>query len=87
MQAKQLAIAGIAALALATVCIVAVSERGVRSPSALLENGQKLYPYQYYYPYNQSVSPTLPPSPPRPQPFSASLQPSLGNTRWTILLG
>lgn len=51
--AKQLAIAGIAALALATVCIVAVSERGVRSPSALLENGQKLYPYQYYYPYNQ----------------------------------
>jgi hypothetical protein len=71
MQAKQLAIAGIAALALATVCLVAVGERGVRSPSALLEKGQKLYPYQYYYPYNQSVSPTLLPAP-QPQPSFTS---------------
>lgn len=48
----KIAIVGLSGLCLAAVCLIAISERGARSPSSLIEDGKtKLYPYPYYYPY------------------------------------
>jgi hypothetical protein len=40
---------GLAALAVFACVFVALSERHIRSPTALLEQGQKLYYYPGYY--------------------------------------